>query len=89
MLGKIVMYAAIIAAAYWYWAGPYQADKESGYAAELEDNNQKMALCMRAKNYNAGATGNVSGRPEDVCAQDYNFYQKDGQWYSYDSVRKD
>jgi hypothetical protein len=89
MLGKLVLYGAIIAAAYWYWSGPYQEGRQSGYEKQLEDNNEKMALCMRGKNYNAGATGNVSGSPEEACAQEYNFYQKNGQWYSYDSIRKD
>ena len=89
MLGKLVLYGAIIAAAYWYWSGPYQEGRQSGYDKQLEDNNEKMALCTRGKNYNAGATGNVSGSPEEVCAQEYNFYQKNGQWYSYDSIRRD
>ncbi|MEH6568726.1 MAG: hypothetical protein V7709_06615 [Halioglobus sp.] len=89
MLEKLVLYGAIIAAAYWYWSGPYQEGSLSGYDKQLEDNNEKMAMCIRGKNYNAGSTGNFSGLPEEVCAQEYNFYQKNGQWYSYDSVRKD
>jgi hypothetical protein len=47
-----------------------------------------MSLCVRGKNYNAGATGDVSGIPEESCAQEYNFYLKDGQWHSYKSVRQ-
>ena len=86
---KLVLYGAIIAAGYWYWSGPYQEGRQSGYDKQLEDNNEKMVMCVRGKNYNAGATGKVSGSPEVVCAQEYNFYQKNGQWYSYDSIRRD
>lgn len=88
MLGKMLVYFAIAATAYWYWAGTYQDGKVSAYDGQLQENNDKMALCIRAKNYNAGATGNVTGKPEDLCAADYNFYQRDGQWHSYDAVRK-
>jgi hypothetical protein len=89
MPGKMIMYFAIAAAAYWYWSGPYQDGKLSGYDKELQENNEKMALCIRAKNYNSGATGNVSGVPEEVCAEEYNLYLKDGQWHGYNSVRRD
>ena len=89
MFGKLLVYFAVAGAAYWYWAGPYQDGKMSGYDKELQKNDEKMALCIRAKNYNAGATGNVGGIPEDVCAEEYNLYPKNGQWHSYNSVRKD
>jgi hypothetical protein len=89
MLGKLLMYFAVAAAAYWYWTGPYQDGKMSDYGKELQENDKKMALCIRAKNYNLGATGNVGGVPEEVCAEQYNLYLKDGQWHSYNSVRKD
>ena len=85
---KMLTYFAIIAAAYWYWSGPYQNGKVSSYDSEVQQNNEKMSLCVRGKNYNAGATGNVSGSPEEMCAAEYNFYEKDGQWHSYDSVRE-
>jgi hypothetical protein len=89
MIGRLILYFAIAAAAYWYWSGPYQDGLMSDYERELEQNNEKMSLCVRGKNYNAGATGDVSGIPEDSCAQEYNFYLKDGQWHSYKSVRQD
>ena len=89
MLGKMIMYFTIVAAAYWYWTGPYQDGRVSGYDREIQENNEKMALCIRARNYNAGATGNVGGIPEESCADEYNLYKKDGQWHKYDSVRKD
>ena len=89
MLGKIIIYFAVAAAAYWYWTGPYQDGKLSGYDRELQENNEKMALCIRGRNYNAGATGNVSGAPEEVCAEEYNLYLKGGQWHSYNSVRRE
>jgi len=88
MLGKLILYGAIIVGVYWYWSGPYQDGGMSGYDNELQENNKKMSLCMKGKNYNAGATGNVIGSPQELCAEEYNFYQKDGQWHSYDSIRK-
>lgn len=89
MNGRLLLYLAIAAAAYWYWSGPYQDGKLPDYERELEENNKKMSLCVRGKNYNAGATGNVSGSPEESCAQEYDFYLKDGNWHSYKAVRQD
>ena len=47
MVGRLLMLAAIIGAAYWYWTGPYQAKTNPDYDAVLEQNTRDMGECMR------------------------------------------
>ena len=86
---RLLTYLAIIAAGYWYWSGPYQDKGLSSYETQLQENTDNMMLCIRGKNYKAGATGFGDGSPEEMCAKRYNLYTHDGQWYSYDAARKD
>ena len=89
MLGRILPIVLLAAAGYWYWTGPYQESKNPAYEQRLQENRLKMDRCLRGKAYAAGATGQVSGNPEDACAQQYNLYRYEGQWHSYDDVRPD
>lgn len=88
MFGRLVIVAIIAAAAYWYWSGPYRERTHPDLEQKLRKNAEDMRLCIRSGNYQAGATGSVSGNIEQACADRFNLYKHDGQWYSYDEVRK-
>lgn len=89
MLGRIFSIAVVIAAAYWYWTGPYQDRTNPSYEQRLQQHAEDMALCMRGAAYKAGATGDGSGDAEESCARRYNLYQHEGRWHSYDEKRPD
>lgn len=89
MLGRIFTLAVLVAAAYWYWSGPYQESRNPSYEKKLEKNAEDMKLCIRTANYKAGATGEGSGNYEQKCAKKFNLYQHGGNWHSYDDVRPD
>ena len=87
MLAKLVIVAAVIAAAYWYWTGPYQQNQPSSETRQLQENARNMKKCMRAeKSMGAAAgmagVGGVAGDAQTLCAQRYNLYLQDGQWHS-------
>jgi hypothetical protein len=89
MLQRIIVVAAVIAGAYWYWSGPYQEKINPSYETILEQNDEKMALCLRAAAYKRGSTGSgpdAEGASEQ-CAKEYNVYEKEGRWHSYDLTR--
>ena len=88
MLIKLLTVLAIMGAAYWYWSGPYQVNLQPDYQDRLQQNNNNMNLCLHGENYRQGATGTV-GSPEQFCAQKFNLYQLDGQWHSYDDIRRE
>lgn len=91
MLQRLIAFAAIVGAVYWYWAGPYQEKTHPGYDAMIKQNDENMAQCIRGASYKLGATG--SGKSlaiaEGECAQKYNLYQIDGHWHSHDVARPD
>lgn len=91
MLVRIIVFVAIVAAAYWYWSGPYQEKINPDYETVLKRNNEAMSQCMRTAAYQTGTTGNGPGpeQAERQCAQELNVYQHDGQWHSYDMTRPD
>lgn len=89
MLGKLLMLIVIVGAGYWYWSGPYQERVNPGFEKRLEINARNMRDCLRGQSYKPGATGEVGGDPEQVCARRYNLYKLDGQWHSYDDSRPD
>jgi len=91
VLLRIGAFAAIVAAAYWYWSGPYQDRVHPSYRLQVQENDEKMRECNRAAAYKLGATGTGAGLEiaEKECAEQYNVYQLDGHWYSYDTVRPD
>lgn len=91
MLQRITMFIAIVAVAYWYWSGPYQEKTHPSYDTILEENDRKMAECTRAAAYAFGATGkgvNVDAARAQ-CAEEFNLYEADGRWHSYDRARPD
>lgn len=88
MLGRLFTIAMIAAAAYWYWTGPYQERVNPNYEQKLRKNAEDMRLCIRSGNYQLGATGVGDGNVEQHCAEKFNLYQHEGQWHSYDDVRK-
>ena len=87
MLGKLITLAIIIGACYWYWSGPYQQRVNPSYEKRLEQNEENMRQCIHGLNYKAGATGDVSGNPEDICAGRFNLYKQGGRWHSYEDDR--
>ena len=88
MLGRLITIAVIVGAAYWYWSGPYQERVNPSYEQQLRKNAEDMRLCIRGGNYQLGATGEGRGDIEQRCAAKFNLYQHEGQWHSYDDVRK-
>lgn len=89
MIGKIFSIAVIVAAAYWYWSGPYQDRTNPSYEQRLQKHAEDMALCTRGAAYRLGATGEGQGATgsEEECAQRYNLYLHEGRWHSYDEKR--
>lgn len=87
MLGRLVTIAVILAAAYWYWSGPYQQRVNPSYEQRLESNNRNMRECIHGLNYQSGATGTAIGDPEEICAEKFNLYRHKGQWHSYADTR--
>jgi len=89
MTGRLLILAALIGAAYWYWTGPYQAKINPDYDAVLKQNARDMGECMRTAAYKLGATGSGVNAElaEQQCAEKFNLYQVDGQWHSYDMAR--
>ena len=89
MFERIILLAAVIGAAYWYWSGPYQDKINPSYEAVLKTNAEDMALCMRGAAYKLGATGGGSDSTlaEQECAKQYNLYKYEGRWHRYDMKR--
>ena len=91
MLQRIIPFIVIAGAIYWYWSGPYQEKINPSYEAILERNNKDMDECVRAATYSRGATGgglNASAATKK-CAEQFNVYESEGRWHSYDAVRQD
>ena len=89
MLGRLLVLAAVIGAAYWYWSGPYQDKINPDYDTILEQNARNMAECTRAAAYKLGATGSGANaeNAERQCAEKFNVYEDDGQWHSHNRPR--
>lgn len=88
MIGRLFTLAVLIGAGYWYYTGPYQDRVNPSYETRLKQLEEDMKQCIRGLNYKAGATGEGTGDPEQVCAEKFNAYKKDGRWHSYDDVRR-
>ena len=82
MFGRLLTIAILIAAAYWYWSGPYQQQRNPDAAHKLEADLENMRQCVRGMNYKIGATGSAEGNPEEVCAEKFNLYYYEGEWRS-------
>lgn len=89
MIGRLIVIAAVIGAAYWYWSGPYQARVSPSYEQMLEINAENMSECMRSEAYKHGATGGGLGvdAAREKCAEEFNVYEHEGQWHRYDMQR--
>ena len=82
MFGRLVTIAILIAAGYWYWSGPFQAQHDPGAQQTLEADIENMHQCTRGMHYKAGATGVGDGNPEEICAKRFNLYFYEGEWRS-------
>ena len=80
MFGKIITAAVLIAAAYWYWTGPYQQQHSPDEDTRLKQDIEAMNQCIRGMNYKVGATGMGEGDPEEVCARRFHLYYYEGEW---------
>jgi len=80
MLSRIITVAVLLAAAYWYWTGPYQAQHRPGDDTRLQQDIEAMHQCVRGMNYKVGATGVGQGDPEAVCAERFHVYLYEGEW---------
>jgi len=89
MLERLLTLAIIVGAGYWYWSGPYQERAHPNKDQKLQKITEDMQECMKTKNYAAGRNLKHAGDVETICAQQLNLYFEDGQWYSYDDVRRD
>ena len=90
MLQRLLVLGIVFGAAYWYWQGPYQQKVNPDYATVLDQNDEKMAACVRAKLYRTGVTGegpNASAA-EEGCASELNLYQSEGCWHNYKTSRQ-
>ena len=88
---RFLVFVAIVWFIYWYWSGPWQEKVNPSYEAILEDNAEKMDLCVRGAAYQRGATGMGPGEraAQEQCAQELNLYELDGRWHSHDMARPD
>lgn len=85
MLQRLVIFALLAGAAYWYWQGPYQAKTNPDYATILDQNDEKMSSCIRTTLYGTGTTGvgpNAESAEEE-CAKEYNLYRQEGRWHNF------
>jgi hypothetical protein len=91
VLERIIMFAVIVGAAYWYWSGPYQEKINPGYEVTLDQNDENMKRCIRGAAYKQGTTGGGVGgsTASKQCAEKFNLYELDGHWHSYDTARPD
>jgi hypothetical protein len=89
VLERIIMFAVIVGAAYWYWSGPYQEKIHPGYEATVKQNDEDMEGCIRGEAYKQGTTGAGVGAStaSKQCAEKFNLYELDGHWHSYDTAR--
>ena len=89
MFERLLVFAIVVGAAYWYWTGPYQARVNPSYGQKLQQNAQAMEDCRERRNYAAGRTLTQAGDLEEICAKELNLYFENGQWHSYEDSRPD
>ena len=82
---KFIVPAALLAAGYWYYSGPYQASRLVSPGQLARDSERAMERCLRQER-SISAGGAMAGAlmvEEDVewrCAEKLDFVQRDGQW---------
>ena len=88
---RIITFGAIAAVIYWYWSGPWQDKVNPDYETILQENEEKLELCMRGAAYQRGATGTGAGEElaREQCADDLGLYEEDGRWHRHDTPRPD
>ena len=87
MLGKLIVIAALVAAGYWYWSGPYQDGQQSGGARQLQENAKTMERCKRREasmNATMGMAGGGVSQDDGgkLCAEKHGLYLREGQWHN-------
>jgi hypothetical protein len=87
MLSRMLGLAALGALAWWAWNGPIRDWRTTSPEEQLRANAEQMALCLRGKEYVAGAGGAYTQDAEAACARELNLYRHEGRWYSYASTR--
>jgi hypothetical protein len=80
VLGRLLTIAILVAAGYWYWSGPYQAQHNPGADEQFKADIESLHRCIRGMHYKSGATGEAGGNPEEVCAEKFNLYFYEGEW---------
>ena len=86
MFGKLIVVAALVAAGYWYWSGPYQAGGSQGDDLQLQENAKIMERCMRREESMNATMGMAGGGVSEsdggkLCAQEHGLTLRDGQWH--------
>jgi hypothetical protein len=88
MLQRIITVALLAGVGYWYWSGPYQERVNPTPEQKLLENSENMRECIYNKKYAASRTLTGIVNPEEICAEELNLYEYEGQWHSYDDVRE-
>ena len=88
MTSRLVGLVIILAVAYWYYSGPFQASQPSAEDRQLQENAQAMKQCMRREATMSAASGMAGAGPdggdaEKLCAGQLSLYKDDGQWIKY------
>jgi hypothetical protein len=91
-MGKLIVIVILLGGGYWYWSGPYQAGRPSPEEAQLQRNAENMRKCMRQEASMQGSAGmagvgGIADGGEQLCADKFSLYQRDGQWHSRGSDR--
>lgn len=89
-MAKLVIFVALVAAAYWYWSGPYQESRQSSAADQLKDNASIMQRCIAQEGRmqtagglaGVGDVGSSGQDAERLCAEKNNLVKRDGNWYN-------
>ena len=84
-MAKLIVLVLILAAAYWYWQGPYQAGYVTDPQQQYEDNARLMKRCMREEISIASGAGMVgadsgTGDVESLCATKLQLENVNGRW---------
>ncbi len=88
-LRSILIVGMVVAIGYWYWSGPYQERVNPTPAQKVRQNSNAMSDCIARKHYADTRMATDSGDLEQKCMQELNLYLEDGEWHSYDDVRRE
>jgi len=86
---RLIILAIVIAGGWWYYNGPWQAQRHPDYDTRKAQLQEDIRNCILAKERKLSMTGKSEGVPEEVCSEQYNAYRaENGQWHSYDETRQ-